>query len=109
MRLRRRLGGWRRVERYRGRGRLADGDRLPRQLVGYRIEVWEQFVGGRGGRYKIEGVLDLESPPVAETAASLILERDIRLAVRVFPDGKVLGESGPEFPASSLDATPSHC
>lgn len=100
MRLLRRIGGWRRVEKYRGRGRLHEGDGLVAQDVGYELVVWEQFIGGQGGRYKIEGLLDLESPPTVKTSASLTLEKGIRLALRVLPDGRVLGDAAPEFPKS---------
>ncbi len=86
------------VERYSGSGLLTDSATLPEQPITYKLDVWEQFLGGLGGRYKIEGTLEMDSPPERSTSATLILEKEIRLQVRVLPDGKVLGDSGPEFP-----------
>ncbi len=98
MRLRTRFGGWRRVERYRGQGRLTASDTLPSQPIEYEIEVWEQFLGGRGGRYKIEGQINLERTFDGESTATLVLEDGIRLYCRVFGDGHCLGDSPPQFP-----------
>ena len=98
MQLRTRLGGWRRVERYRGHGQLTASDLLDDQSVDYDIEVWEQFLGGRGGRYKTEGRISLEHAFDGESTATLILENGIRMRSRVFGDGRCLGDSPPQFP-----------
>lgn len=85
------------VERYSGHGRLADGGQLPDQPVAYHLDVWEQFLGGLGGRYKVEGRVELERPSECESTATLILEGDIRIRARVFADGRVLGDAAPQF------------
>ena len=97
VRLRKRLGGWRMVERYDGDGVLRESS-LPDQPVHYQLDVWEQFLNGQGGRYKVEGSLKLETLPETQTIATVVLEKEIRLRVRIFPGGRVLGDSGPEFP-----------
>lgn len=66
--------------------------------VGYRLDVWEQFLDGRGGRYKIEGEVELDASTPTETTAELLLEKGIALRVRLLPGGKVLGDSAPVFP-----------
>lgn len=88
------------VERYSGRGHLTASPDLDDQPIDYRIDVWEQFLGGRGGRYKVEGTVTLETAPEGETFATLVLEDRIRLRTRVFTDGRVLGDSAPVFPKS---------
>lgn len=68
--------------------------------VGYRLDVWEQFLDGRGGRYKIEGEVELDASPSTETPAELLLEKGITLRIRLLPGGKVLGDSAPVLPGS---------
>ncbi len=91
----RRLGGWRCVERYSGRGTIEYLNRS--QPADYNVDVWEQFVGGVGGRYKLEGKVSIESGYDASCPAVMQLENRVTLRLRLFPDGQVVGHSKPEF------------